>query len=76
MENNEVEVLVQEFNDKKYFLCNTVNDGFLTYDIYSGIEDPEDIIIAKNISAAKGDFYEIVYDENEIIRILALCDNN
>lgn len=76
MENNEVEVLVQEFNGRKYFLCNTVRDELLTYDVYSGVEDPEDIIIAKNISTAKGDFYEILSDENEIIKVLSLCDNN
>ena len=76
MENNEVEVLVQEFNGKKYFLCQSVTDELLTYDIYSKVDDPQDIIIAKNVNTAKGNFYEIVYDEAEIIRILGLCNNN
>ena len=60
MENNEVEVLVQEFDGKKYLLCSTVSDELYTYDVYSQIEDPEDIIIAKNVKIDKGNFYEIV----------------
>lgn len=74
MENSEVEVLVQEFNGKKYFLCSTVSDELFTYDVYSQIEDPQDIIIAKNINTAKGNFYAIVTEENEIIKILGLCN--
>lgn len=74
MENSEVEVLVQEFDGKKYFLCSTVADEVFTYDIYSQIEDPQDIIIAKNINTAKGSCYEIVSDENEIIKVLGLCN--
>lgn len=74
MENNEVEVLVQEFDGKKYLLCSTVSDELYTYDVYSQIEDPEDIIIAKNVKTAKGNFYEIVTEENEIIKVLSLCN--
>lgn len=74
MENSEVEVLVQEFDGKKYFLCSTVTDELFTYDIYSQIEEPQDIIIAKNINTAKGNYYEIISDENEIIKILGLCN--
>lgn len=73
MENKEIEVEIQKFNGEDYFLYDRVEDNNSSYSVYSKVNKPEKIVVAKEISENDQIYYELITDE-EYLRIIALCD--
>lgn len=73
MENKEIEVEIQEFNGEDYFLYNRVEDNNTSYNVYSKVNNPETIIVAKEVHDNEEIYYELITDE-EYLKVIALCD--
>lgn len=69
---DEKEVEVQEFNGKQYFLYDTVMTKDSIYDIFAAIENPKDIVVAKQTMRQEEIYYEII-EEEERDEIISLC---
>lgn len=72
MEEKEVEI--QEFNGKDYFLYDSVMTKNNIYDIFAAIENPKEIVVAKQVMKQEEIYYEIVKEE-ERDEIISLCQN-
>lgn len=73
MENKEIEVEIQEFNGEDYFLYDKVEDNNSIYSIYSKVNNPEMIIVAKEVYENDEIYYDLITDE-EYLRIIDLCN--
>ena len=73
MEDKELEVEIQEFDGEDYFLYDKVEDNNESYSVYAKVNNPEIIIVAKEVYENDETYYELITDE-EYLRIIDLCN--
>lgn len=71
MEETMVEKKVQEFDDKEYFLYDTISNGEIKYNIFALVSDPREILVAKEVLKDGESYYQIVV-EDEFDKVMKL----
>ncbi len=68
----EIEVEMQEFDGNDYILCKTINYNNSDFDVYSNINDSNDIRVYKQIVEDSKTYYEKATNE-EYLFVLSKC---
>ena len=72
-QSKKINVKVQIFDNKKYFIYDIIDFNNNKYHVFSNINKEDDILIAQLVKENNEYYYLIIEDENLKLQILSRC---